>query len=165
MRLFVFLLLISFNVSAVTVYDIKSHAIANSATIQVNGFSIGKNIPSESIMAAPPADAFRGMLYGYEVAVYHNEVFPASEYGYRALVKLNGDWAYLDEPTYFASELKNRQDCYDVAAVLVSTISATAYDVLKPDDGGSVEPDFGAELMAWILNNKAAVVNDEIVIN
>lgn len=162
--LLLILTFITLNSYAVDIQKIRELSYNKKEQV-ISGFNLGYNIPRSIVMsAAPPADAFRGTLYGHEVAVYNNEIFSNSLYGYRAVVKSGGDWLYLSEPTYNLSDLNSRQDCYDVAEILISIINQDAYDVLSTG-GGDPEPEFGIALMKYILSDKAKVSNNEIVID
>lgn len=133
--------------------------------LESSGVVRSVNIPSNTISAnAPPANAFRGTLYGYEVAIYVNYIF-GSEYGLRSVFKVDGDWVYFTEPTFFEAEVSTKADTDKVFSKLVSMINAAAYEILRDDDGGgSVEPSEGVARIQWLLE-RLTIVDNELIVN
>lgn len=109
----------------------------------------------------PPANAFKGTLYGYEVAVYINEVF-GGQYGLRAIYKSGSDWIYLAEPVAYESEIDTKAKTDAKFILMIDVINAAAYTELNDI---SLEPDCCSDRLQWMLENKLTVVDNEIVIN
>lgn len=109
----------------------------------------------------PPANSFKGTIYGYEVAIYTNTIF-GTQVGLRAVYK-NGDaWVYLAEPSVYESEINTREKADTQFARMIDEINAAAYTELNPI---SLEPSEGLGRLQWLLENKITVVDNQIVIN
>ena len=109
----------------------------------------------------PPANAFKGVLYGYEVAIYVHPIF-GSEVGLRTVYKVGSEWKYLSEPTFYLSDVDTQQKTDDKFIQLISAINADAYNELNSI---SLEPAAGEKRMQWLIENKLTIVNNELVVN
>lgn len=117
---------------------------------------------STSVFAEPPppATAFKGTMYGYEVAIYVNEIFGA-QYGLRTTYKVNGEWVYLSEPSFYESEIDTKEKADDVFIAAIAVINIAAYNELSPI---TMEPDSGLDRMQWILENSVSIVDNQIIV-
>jgi len=109
----------------------------------------------------PPASAFRGVLYGYDVAIYVHPIF-GSEIGLRIVYKAGNDWIYIAEPTFYISEVDTQAKTDAKFVELIGLINIATYNELNPI---SQEPEVGEERMQWLLENKLTIVNNELVVN
>ena len=108
----------------------------------------------------PPAGAFRATLYGYEVALYVNEIF-GSQYGVRAIYKSGDEWLYLDEPGFYESEIDTKEKADAKFRLLIDSINSEAYIKLNPI---SLEPEGGIDRIQWLLENNLSVIDNEIIV-
>lgn len=110
--------------------------------------------------APPPANAFKGTLYGYEVAVYITDVFGGLS-GLRSVYKNDGEWLYLSEPSFYDDEVNTKSKADAKFALMISIINATAFDKLNDI---SLEPDCCTSRIQWLLENKLTDVDNELIV-
>lgn len=121
--------------------------------LSVSFFSFAEN--------PPPANAFRGTMYGYEVAIYINPIFSGNN-GLRTVYKVDGGWRYLVEPDYFEGNADTKSKADAEFSRMISEINAAAYEQLQSI---SLEPDFGTDRIQWLLENKLSIVDNELIVN
>jgi len=112
--------------------------------------------------APPPANAFRGVVYGYEIAIYVEVIFPGSQYGLRTIYKVDGGWTYLVEPDFYEENVNTQAKADAEFIRMISEINLAAYEQLQDI---SLEPSSGVERIQWSLENKTATVDNEIIVN
>jgi len=111
----------------------------------------------------PPANAFIGTMYGYEVAVFQKTDDMSGLVGIKAIYKSDGSWVYLLHPTVnpFDGSLDTKASTDASFALMIDEINDKAYEVLRPI---SLEPDKGEDRLQWLIENKLDVVDDRLVI-
>lgn len=109
----------------------------------------------------PPASAFKGDMYGYEVAVYVNDIF-SGQYGLRVSYKTDGGWVYITEPDFYASEIDTQAKADAMFLEVIDEINIAVYEALNDI---SQEPPGGIERMQWLLENKLSIVDNQLVVN
>lgn len=107
----------------------------------------------------PPANAYKANVYGYEVAVFVNVIFP-SEYGIRALYFSDGGWIYLAEPSCFVSNIQTSDDADFCFSSAIDEINAAMDSALQPINA---EPNGGTARLQWLIENKLKVQGNQLV--
>ena len=69
-------------------------------------------------------------MYGYEVALYISSAFGGIN-GLRAVYKVDGDWHYISEPTFYDSDVDTKSKADSKIAEMLSIINTAAYDELN----------------------------------
>jgi len=115
---------------------------------------------NSSAEAPPPANAFKGVMYGYEVSVYVSEIF-GTQYGLRAVYKSGGEWHYLAEPDFYESDVDSKQKANEKFIQMITIINSAAYDALNDI---SLEPNCCSARIQWLLENKLKIVDGELVL-
>jgi len=108
---------------------------------------------------SPPANSFKGNVYGYEVAVFVNQIF-SGEYGIRSLYFSNGEWQYLAEPSCFTDNMTTAQDVDYCFGLAVNEINEAIEATLKPV---STEPSSGVMRLQWLIENKLKIQSDKLL--
>lgn len=108
---------------------------------------------------SPPANAFKADVYGYEVAIFVNQIF-SSEYGIRTLYFSDGGWIYLSEPTCFVNNIQTAEDADFCFSRAIDEINAAISTELQPINS---EPDGGVSRLQWLIENKVKVQNNQFV--
>lgn len=111
--------------------------------------------------APPPANAFRGALYGYEIAIYQNKIF-SGQNGLRTIYKVDGEWRYLAEPDYYEQNVDTKEKADAEFARMIDEINAAAYEQLQSI---SLEPALGQDRIQWLIENKLSIIDNELVAN
>ncbi len=111
--------------------------------------------------APPPANAFRGTLYGYEIAIYQNKIF-SGQNGLRTIYKVDGEWRYLTEPGYFEQNVDTKEKADTEFARMIDEINVAAYEQLQSI---SLEPTQGQDRIQWLIENKLSIVDNELIVN
>lgn len=106
----------------------------------------------------PPANAFKGQMYGYEVAIYIEDIF-SSQYGLRTVYFANGEWHYITSPSFYDQEIDTKEKADALFKQMVDQINLAVYEELNPI---SQEPNCCVERIQWLIENKLTIVENQL---
>ena len=110
----------------------------------------------------PPANTFRGQVYGYDIAVFVYEIFPRSQIGVKALYRSSdSEWTYLTETNIFLSDIQNKQYADAKFKDAINEINMAIDSVLRDS---AIEKEYGQERIEWLINEKLRISDNHIVI-
>lgn len=106
----------------------------------------------------PPANAFRGVAYGYEIALFQ-KTFLEGEIGIRVVYKNGDNWIYLAHYHEFEEALETPE----AVDQWVASVLSNANNAIESELGNSGEEPFaGKERVVWLLQNKVIAQNNQL---